>query len=236
MARLAPSRFQKTNLLRAIRKPHRPAESVAADVPQGVRERHAAAKSPNYGCHGWLYCAVARGSDVCRSPTCLQARPGGTRTRVRDSRSPSPSAVTMAACSPVALPPWRMARRGSWSTASGSTALGAPAVRVFVAAHPAEGTRWPWRRTGLAIGASMGCRRRTWTAASTSTWESSALTNALPVHRLRLEVGARKSAPAAYVRAHGLRVERLEQDYTRISDDGQHQRYHYTAPALDFSC
>jgi hypothetical protein len=38
------------------------------------------------------------------------------------------------------------------------------------------------------------------------------------------------------VRADGLRLERLEQDYTRISDDCQHQRYDYTAPMFDFSC
>src|SRR4051812_17227140 len=39
--------------------------------------------------------------------------------------------------------------------------------------------------------------------------ESSALTNALPVHRLAVEVGRQAEAPAAYVRALDLGVERL---------------------------
>ena len=66
--------------------------------------------------------------------------------------------------------------------------------------------------------------------------ESSAMTNALPVHRLALTTGGTAQAPAAYVRALDLSVERLEQRYARISDQGQHQRYDYTAPAFDFSC
>ena len=65
--------------------------------------------------------------------------------------------------------------------------------------------------------------------------ESSALTNALPVHRMGLQLGARASAPAAYVRAVGLGVERLEQEYLRIADDGSHQRYEYTAAAFQFT-
>ena len=66
--------------------------------------------------------------------------------------------------------------------------------------------------------------------------ESSSLTNALPVHRLGLEVGQRAEAPAAYVRALDLDVERLEQRYVRLDDDEDHQRYHYTAPLFDFEC
>ena len=42
--------------------------------------------------------------------------------------------------------------------------------------------------------------------------ESSAMTNALPVHRMGLRAGDRASAPAAYVRAPDLRIERLDQD------------------------
>jgi hypothetical protein len=64
--------------------------------------------------------------------------------------------------------------------------------------------------------------------------ESSAMTNALPVRRLSLPVGTRRSAPAAYVRAVGVAVERLEQTYTRVTDEAAHQRYDYTAPAFDF--
>jgi hypothetical protein len=65
--------------------------------------------------------------------------------------------------------------------------------------------------------------------------ESSALTNALPVHRLSMSVGARAAAPAAWVRALDLSVERLEQTYTRTRDDGDRQRYEYAAPAFDFA-
>lgn len=66
--------------------------------------------------------------------------------------------------------------------------------------------------------------------------ESSAMTNALPVHRLGLPVAARAPAPAAYVRAVGLAVERLEQTYARIRDEATLQCYDYSAPAFDFSC
>jgi hypothetical protein len=66
--------------------------------------------------------------------------------------------------------------------------------------------------------------------------ESSALTNALPVHRLGLDRGQPASAPAAYVHAMDLRVSRLEQGYTRTDGGGGRQRYGYTAPAFDFSC
>ena len=48
--------------------------------------------------------------------------------------------------------------------------------------------------------------------------ESSALTNAFPVRRLGLAVDERADAPAAYVRAIDLAVERLEQRYVRIED------------------
>ncbi len=64
--------------------------------------------------------------------------------------------------------------------------------------------------------------------------ESSALTNAFPVHRLALRVGERADAPAAWVRARALRVELLEQDYLRLDDDEGRQRYDYAASALDF--
>jgi len=62
--------------------------------------------------------------------------------------------------------------------------------------------------------------------------ESSALTNAFPVHRLGLEPGEQVSVPAAYVRAADLSVERLEQTYRCLEPN----RYAYHAPAFDFSC
>ena len=66
--------------------------------------------------------------------------------------------------------------------------------------------------------------------------ESSALTNALPVHRLALQRSERAAAPAAYVRAVSLNTDRLEQTYARTDDDGPRKCYDYTAPAFDFSC
>ncbi len=66
--------------------------------------------------------------------------------------------------------------------------------------------------------------------------ESSAMTSALPVRRMGLAPGARAAAPAAYVRAIGLAVERLEQTYLRVPDDAARQRYDYAAPAFGFTC
>jgi hypothetical protein len=61
--------------------------------------------------------------------------------------------------------------------------------------------------------------------------ESSAMTNALPVHRLNLGVGEVADAPAVYVRALDAQIERLEQVYRRIAD----QEYQYSAPAFGFT-
>jgi uncharacterized protein len=66
--------------------------------------------------------------------------------------------------------------------------------------------------------------------------ESSTFTNALPVHRLELGVGDHADAPAAYVRSVDLGVERLEQRYLRLEDDGGRERYRYAAPAFGFEC
>jgi hypothetical protein len=66
--------------------------------------------------------------------------------------------------------------------------------------------------------------------------ESSAMTNSLPVHRLALATGSAALAPAAYLQAVDLSVQRLEQRYVRTSDQDGLQRYDYTAPAFDFSC
>jgi uncharacterized protein len=66
--------------------------------------------------------------------------------------------------------------------------------------------------------------------------ESSAMTNAFPVRRLGLAVAGRAAAPAAYVRAVGLAVERLEQTYLRAPDGPKGHCYDYTAPAFDFRC
>ena len=63
--------------------------------------------------------------------------------------------------------------------------------------------------------------------------ESSAVTNAIPVHRTALEIGGAADAPAVYVRAQDLAVMRLEQRYERRPDGGRAQRYAYTALAFD---
>lgn len=65
--------------------------------------------------------------------------------------------------------------------------------------------------------------------------ESSAMTNALPVHRMGLPIGDEASCPAAYIRALDLTVERLEQTYLRIPDISSRQRYEYAAPAFQFA-
>jgi hypothetical protein len=67
--------------------------------------------------------------------------------------------------------------------------------------------------------------------------ESSACTNTLPIHRRALAVGEMAAAPAAYVRADGLGVSRLEQHYTRVPDPRPGtEAYDYAAPAFAFTC
>jgi hypothetical protein len=66
--------------------------------------------------------------------------------------------------------------------------------------------------------------------------ESSAMTNALPVRRLGLAVAGQAAAPAAYVHAVGLAVDRLEQTYLRAPDGSAGHCYDYTAPVFDFQC
>jgi hypothetical protein len=65
--------------------------------------------------------------------------------------------------------------------------------------------------------------------------ESSAVTNALPVHRLGLLPGGKASSPAAYVRAGDLAVERLEQSYASAGNRDS-RSYDYAAPSFDFAC
>jgi hypothetical protein len=64
--------------------------------------------------------------------------------------------------------------------------------------------------------------------------EASAFTNAFPVRRLGLARGESAEAPAAYVRAPDLRVERLDQSYRRLEDDGARSRYDYASPQFEF--
>lgn len=64
--------------------------------------------------------------------------------------------------------------------------------------------------------------------------EASACTNALPVRRLALDVGEEAEAPAAYVHLLDLAVERLEQRYARLEDEGASSRYDYASPRFGF--
>ena len=65
--------------------------------------------------------------------------------------------------------------------------------------------------------------------------EASAMTNALPIRRMALPVGATAAAPAAYVRAVGLAVDRLGQTYARTADEAGGQRYDYSAPTFGYA-
>jgi len=65
--------------------------------------------------------------------------------------------------------------------------------------------------------------------------ESSAFTNAFPVHRLALDIGDAADAPAVYVRALDLSVERLEQRYARVAGAAAHATYEYAAPRFGYA-
>jgi hypothetical protein len=112
-----------------------------------------------------------------------------------------------------------------WATRSariaGRSASGAREVHL-----EADGTGG-WRVDGRAEPAIAGCLD--------VDLEASAFTNALPMRRLGLEVGERADAPAAYVRALDLGVERLEQRYARLEDEGGSSRYDYESPGFGFT-
>jgi uncharacterized protein len=112
-----------------------------------------------------------------------------------------------------------------WTTRSalvaGRSSVGTRSVRI-----EADGDG-DWTVDGAPAPEIAGCRD--------VDLEASACTNALPVNRLRLAVGDRAEAPAAYVRAIDLRVERLEQIYARVADHRGSSRYDYRAPELGFA-
>jgi hypothetical protein len=81
-----------------------------------------------------------------------------------------------------------------------------------------------WRVDGSAVRELDGCLD--------VDLESSVCTNTIAVRRLTLAVG--QSAPAAYVRAVDLQVERIEQRYTRLEDEDGHQRYAYSSTTFGF--
>lgn len=67
-------------------------------------------------------------------------------------------------------------------------------------------------------------------------FESSAVTNTLPVHRLDFFEGVGVDVPAAFVRAEDLRVERLEQRYTLIDAGPEQILFHYESSTFEFAC
>lgn len=67
-------------------------------------------------------------------------------------------------------------------------------------------------------------------------FESSAVTNTLPLHRLDFIEGVAVDVPAAFVRADDLRVERLEQRYTLIDAGSDLILFHYESSTFEFEC
>jgi uncharacterized protein len=120
---------------------------------------------------------------------------------------------------------YRITLDAGWHTRSAQVS-GRSATGLYELALEADG-RGSWRVNGATAPHLDGCLD--------VDLESSSCTNAFPVHRLRLEVGQDADAPTAYVRALDLSVERLEQQYLRIEDQGKRERYDYTAAAFDFA-
>lgn len=67
-------------------------------------------------------------------------------------------------------------------------------------------------------------------------FESSAMTNTLPVHRLDFIEGVAVDVPAAFVRADDLRVELVEQRFTLIDVGPEQILFHYESSTFDFEC
>ena len=67
-------------------------------------------------------------------------------------------------------------------------------------------------------------------------FESSAVTNTLPIRRLDFIVGKGVDVPAAFVRAEDLRVDRLEQRYTLIEASPERLIFHYESSTFEFEC
>jgi uncharacterized protein len=112
---------------------------------------------------------------------------------------------------------------------------------------------WVTRRVRVTAHSSAGSREVRLESSGAGTWlvdgvraphldgcvdvdlEASVFTNALPVRRLHLELGTAADVPAAFVRAPDLAVERLDQRYLRLDDEGGQQRYDYAAPRFDYT-
>lgn len=66
-------------------------------------------------------------------------------------------------------------------------------------------------------------------------FESSVVTNTMPIHRLPAD-GTRYDVPAAFVRTGSLAVERLEQTYRYVGPEGAGHTFEYESSTFDFSC
>ncbi|TCC07945.1 putative glycolipid-binding domain-containing protein [Kribbella soli] len=113
-----------------------------------------------------------------------------------------------------------------WSTES------VEAVNATISGdHEVALTRFPgdrWTVNGVARPDLDGCRD--------VDFESSAVTNTLPVHRLAFVPGTTLDVPAAFVQADDLAVVRLEQRYTLTSSDERGHVFHYESATFDFEC
>ena len=67
-------------------------------------------------------------------------------------------------------------------------------------------------------------------------FESSGVTNTVPVHRGEFVPGEPVDAPAAFVRADDLRVHRMEQRYTLTSITAAGPTFAYESATFDFAC
>jgi hypothetical protein len=143
---------------------------------------------------------------------------------------------------------------GDGMAIDGTTTSTQDGISWWVRFHIELGPEWLTRRAEIAGRSSMGTHRRTLEVDARGRWlvdgasrpdldgcvdvdlESSACTNTVPIHRLGLGPGQIVDAPAAYVRADDLRVERLEQRYhlgaTQHNGLGGHDawRLGYRAP------
>jgi uncharacterized protein len=119
---------------------------------------------------------------------------------------------------------YRLTLESNWATRSahvfGRSALGEHDLRLE------SDSAGSWRIDGKPLDHVRGCLD--------VDLEASACTNALPVRRLGLEVGQAADAPAVYLRAPDLGVERLEQRYARLPDADGQSRYDYVSPSFDF--
>lgn len=115
---------------------------------------------------------------------------------------------------------------GSWAARSVAATLLDPRgiQHLLLIRHP-EGT---WSVDGEARPDLDGC--------IDVDFESSAMTNTLPIHRLTFETGRAVNVPAVFIRAKDLRVERLEQSYTLVDRSSEGITFHYESSTFDFEC